>query len=140
MHYRPEKMMTNTPVDLPKGQPTLRVVPRPADLNYNGDIFGGWIMSQVDVAGSIPAILRAQGRVVTVAVNAFIFKEPVWVGDIVSFYAEVERVGHTSMTIKVEVYAERVLTSRMVVKVTEAELTYVAIDQQRNKRVIPPEE
>ncbi|MCL2829778.1 MAG: acyl-CoA thioesterase [Betaproteobacteria bacterium] len=132
--------MTNTPVDLPKGQPTLRVVPRPADLNYNGDIFGGWIMSQVDVAGSIPAILRAQGRVVTVAVNAFIFKEPVWVGDIVSFYAEVERVGHTSMTIKVEVYAERVLTSRMVVKVTEAELTYVAIDQQRNKRVIPPEE
>ncbi len=132
--------MSNASVSLPEGQPALRVVPRPADVNYNGDIFGGWIMSQVDVAGSIPAMRRARGRVVTVAVNAIVFKEPVSVGDTLSFFAEVERVGRTSLTVKVEVYAERNPYDPIVVKVTEAVLTYVAIDQQRKKRELPPAE
>ena len=85
----------------------LRVVPMPADANPSGDIFGGWIMSQVDIAGSIPAIRLAKGRVATVAVNSFVFKQPVLIGDLVSFYAEVVRVGRTSITVDVEVYAQR---------------------------------
>ena len=93
---------------LPEGkEPTLRVVPMPADANQSGDIFGGWIMAQVDIAGSIPAIRRARGRVATVAVNSFQFKQPVLVGDVVSLYAEVVRVGRTSITVNVEVYAQR---------------------------------
>lgn len=118
---------------------TLRVVPMPADTNSVGDIFGGWIMSHVDVAGAIAAARRARGRVVTVAVNALTFKKPVMVGDIVSFYAEVIRVGHTSITTKVDVYAERRLQAHECVKVTEAELTYVAIDQNRRPCVVPAE-
>src|SRR5260221_14261341 len=95
-------------VTLPRDRdPTLRVVPMPSDANYVGDIFGGWIMSQVDVAGSIPAIRRARGRVATVAVNSFVFKKPVLIGDLVSFYAREVRVGNTSITVDVEVYAER---------------------------------
>ncbi len=94
--------------ELPAGKdPTLRVVPMPADANPTGDIFGGWIMSQVDIAGSIPAMRLARGRVATVAVNSFVFKKPVFVGDLVSFYAEVVRVGRTSITVNVEVYAQR---------------------------------
>ena len=116
---------------------TLRVVPMPADTNSVGDIFGGWIMSHVDVAGAIAAARRARGRVVTVAVNALTFKKPVMVGDIVSFYAEVIRVGRTSITTKVDVYAERRLQAHECVKVTEAELTYVAIDQNRRPCVVP---
>lgn len=123
-------------------QPTLRVVPRPADANASGDIFGGWIMSQVDVAGGVVAARRAQGRVVTVAVNAFQFKKPVFVGDLVSFYAEVIGVGHTSLTINVIVYAERGLLGTAkpggVVRVTEATLTYVALDHLGNKHPVPP--
>lgn len=118
---------------------TLRVVPMPADTNSVGDIFGGWIMSHVDVAGAIAAARRARGRVVTVAVNALTFKKPVMVGDIVSFYAEVIRVGRTSITTKVDVYAERRLQEHECVKVTEAELTYVAIDQNRRPCVVPAE-
>ncbi len=118
---------------------TLRVVPMPADTNSVGDIFGGWIMSHVDVAGAIAAARRARGRVVTVAVNALTFKKPVMVGDVVSFYAEVIRVGRTSITTKVDVYAERRLQARECVKVTEAELTYVAIDQDRRPCVVPAE-
>src|ERR1700712_3019652 len=87
--------------------PTLRVVPMPADSNSSGDIFGGWVMSQVDIAGSIPAIRHARGRVATVAVNSFIFKQPVMVGDVVSFYADIVKVGRTSITVSVEVYAQR---------------------------------
>lgn len=116
---------------------TLRVVPMPADTNSVGDIFGGWIMSHVDVAGAIAAARRARGRVVTVAVNALTFKKPVMVGDVVSFYAEVIRVGRTSITTKVDVYAERRLQAHECVKVTEAELTYVAIDQDRRPCVVP---
>lgn len=118
---------------------TIRVVPMPADTNSVGDIFGGWIMAHVDVAGAITAARRARGRVVTVAVNGLTFKKPVLVGDVVSFYANVVRVGRTSITTKVDVYAERRLEARECVKVTEAELTYVAIDDSRQPRVVPTE-
>ena len=121
---------------LPAGrEPTLRVVPMPSDANYTGDIFGGWIMSQVDIAGAIPAIELAKGRVATVAVNSFVFKQPVMIGDVVSFYAEVVRVGRTSITVDVEVYARRRALLE-VVKVTEATLTYVAVDEERRPRPV----
>ena len=122
---------------LPQGKEvTLRVVPMPANSNQSGDIFGGWIMAQVDIAGSIPAVRAAKGRVATVAVNSFQFKQPVLVGDVVSFYAEVVRIGRTSITVNVEVYAQRKPEREEVVKVTEATLTYVAIDADRNPRVV----
>ncbi len=122
---------------LPVGkEPTLRVVPMPADSNSSGDIFGGWVMSQVDVAGSIPAIRLARGRVATVAVNSFVFRQPVMVGDVVSLYAEVVKVGRTSITVSVEVYAQRNPEKEETVKVTEATLTYVAVDNQRRPRVV----
>jgi len=122
---------------LPQGkEPTLRVVPMPADENQAGDIFGGWIMSQVDIAGSVVAVRVARGRVATVAVNSFQFRQPVLVGDLVSFYADVVRVGHTSITVNVEVYAQRRPEREQVVKVTEATLTYVAIDENRQPRVV----
>ena len=122
---------------LPAGKEvTLRVAPMPADANQSGDIFGGWIMAQVDIAGSIPAVRLARGRVATVAVNSFQFRQPVLVGDVVSFYAEVVRVGRTSITVNVEVYAQRKPEREQVVKVTEATLTYVAIDDNRNPRVV----
>jgi acyl-CoA thioesterase YciA len=136
-------MTTNTHQRPPEDeQPTLRLVPLPADTNAGGDIFGGWIMANVDVAGSIPAARRAGGRIVTVAVNAFHFKKPVFVSDLVSFYADVVRVGTTSITVDVKVYAERGWHSENpgeVVMVTEATLTYVALDAQGRKRPVPPE-
>jgi acyl-CoA thioesterase YciA len=123
---------------LPKGKiPALRVVPMPADANHNGDIFGGWIMSQVDVAGGTVAGRLARGRVATVSVNSFVFKQPVQIGDVLSFYADVVRVGTTSITVNVEVYAERRPADPKVVKVTEATLTYVSIDQQGRPRAFP---
>lgn len=122
--------------------PTLRVVPMPADTNAAGNIFGGWLMSQVDIAGSIVALRRAQGPVTTVAVSAFRFHKPVYVGDVVSLYAEVTRVGTTSITVDVVVYAERGLRQSkavgMVEKVAESTLTYVAIDDNYHKRPVPP--
>ena len=122
---------------LPVGKDvTLRVVPMPANANQSGDIFGGWIMAQVDIAGSISAVRIARGRVATVAVNSFQFKQPVLVGDLVSFYAEVVRVGRTSITVNVEVYAQRRPEREEIVKVTEATLTYVAIDENRQPRVV----
>jgi len=122
---------------LPAGkEPTLRVVPMPADSNSSGDIFGGWVMSQVDIAGSIPAIRTARGRVATVAVNSFVFRQPVMVGDLVSFYAEVIKIGRTSITVEVAVYAQRNPEKEETVKVTEATLTYVAVDAQRRPRVV----
>jgi len=130
--------MAEEPVQLPKGQPALRVMPMPADVNQNGDVFGGWIMAQVDVAGAIPAMRRARGRVATVSVNSFLFKQPVSVGDVVSFYAEIVETGRTSIKVNVEVYAERNPTNPVIVKVTEATLTYVAITQQGAKRELPP--
>jgi acyl-CoA thioesterase YciA len=117
-------------------EPTLRVVPMPADSNSTGDIFGGWVMSQVDIAGSMPAIRRARGRVATVAVNSFVFRQPVMIGDVVSFYAEIVKVGRTSITVSVEVYAERNPEKVETVKVTEAMLTYVAVDNQGRPRVV----
>jgi acyl-CoA thioesterase YciA len=131
--------MADDRITLPSKHSTLRVVPMPADLNQNGDVFGGWVMAQVDVAGAIPAMRRARGRVATVSVNSFLFKQPVSVGDIVSLYAEIERVGTTSITVKVEVYAERNYAAPIIVKVTEAELTYVAIDGDGMKRQVPAE-
>ena len=111
----------------------------PADLNQNGDVFGGWVMAQVDVAGAIPAMRRARGRVATVSVHSFLFKQPVSVGDIVSFYAQIVRIGQTSITVNVEVYAERNYADLITVKVTEAQLTYVAIDSSGKKRDVPAE-
>ncbi len=122
---------------LPKDKhAALRVVPMPADANQNGDIFGGWIMSQVDIAGGIVAGRLARGRVATVAVKEFVFKQPVQIGDVLSFYAEMVRVGRTSVTVNVEVYAERRPSEPTVVKVTEATLTYVAIDGSGRPRPI----
>ena len=123
---------------LPVGKlPALRVVPMPADANHNGDIFGGWIMAQVDVAGGIVAGRVARGRVATVSVNSFVFKQPVQIGDVLSLYADVVRVGNTSITIDVQVYAERGREQAKIVKVTEAVLTYVAIDTQGKSRPVP---
>ena len=115
----------------------MRVIAMPADANYMGDIFGGWIMAQVDLAGSIPAERRARGSVVTVSVNAFEFKQPVFIGDLISCYADITQVGRTSITVKVEVYAQRDPEMERCIKVTEASLTYVAIDDKRRPRPIP---
>jgi acyl-CoA thioesterase YciA len=123
---------------LPEGkQPALRVVPMPADANQNGDIFGGWIMAQVDIAGGTVAGKLARGRVATVAVKEFVFKQPVQIGDLLSFYVDLERMGTTSITLKVEVFAERRPADPRVVKVTEASLTYVAIDANGRPRPVP---
>ena len=126
------------PLQLPDDrQLVLRVMPMPADANGNGDIFGGWIMAQVDLAGAVLPARIAKGRIATVAVNQFIFKQPVSIGDLLSFYATVERIGKTSVTVNVEVYAERNPANLRVVKVTEANLTYVAIDREGQPRLIP---
>jgi acyl-CoA thioesterase YciA len=132
----PQPMMA--PPVLPDGSVlVMRVMPLPADTNGNGDIFGGWLMAQVDMAGAVLPLRIARGRIATVAVNQFLFKQPVSVGDLLSFYARVERVGNTSVTVHVEVYAERDPANLHVVKVTEANLTYVAIDDQGKPRPIP---
>jgi len=122
---------------LPAKQPALRVMPMPADANQNGDIFGGWIMAQVDIAGGTVAGRLARGRIATVAVKEFIFKQPVQIGDLLSFYVDVERIGTTSVTVTVEVFAERGPADLKVVKVTEATLTYVAIDGAGRPRSVP---
>jgi acyl-CoA thioesterase YciA len=127
-------MTTST---LPKKKCTLRMVPQPSDANIYGDVFGGWIMAQVDIAGSIPASRRANGRVATIAVNSFVFKEPVFVGDLLSFYADFVKTGNTSVTISVEVFAQRMMRADETVKVTEATLTYVATGDDRRPRQLP---
>jgi acyl-CoA thioesterase YciA len=122
----------------PEGkQPALRVMPMPSDANQNGDIFGGWIMAQVDVAGGTVAGRLARGRIATVSVKEFVFEQPVQIGDLVSFYVELEKIGTTSITVTVEVYAERRPEKPCVVKVTEARLTYVAIDSAGRPRPVP---
>ena len=123
--------MTSLPTDQ---EPVMRVMPMPADVNANGDIFGGWIMAQVDIAGGVLALRQAKGRIATVAVNQFVFKQPVSIGDLLSFYAHVLRIGNTAVTVRVEVYAERNPADVQVVKVPEANLTYVAIDDQGRPR------
>lgn len=126
------------PLSLPDGSElVMRVMPMPADVNANGDVFGGWIMAQVDVAGAVLPARVAKGRIATVAVNQFVFKQAVSIGDLLSFYARITRVGRTSITVHVEVYAERNPANLQVVKVTEANLTYVAIDMQGQPRPIP---
>src|ERR1700739_523017 len=106
-------------ITLPDEDPVLRAVPRPADANQHGDVFGGWIMSQVDIAGGILASRRANGRTATVAVTSFTFKEPVFVGALLSFYGRVVRTGRTSITIEMSVYTERSRLKTEVAKVTE---------------------
>ena len=115
----------------------LKVIPLPADTNGNGDIFGGWVMAHVDLAGSVLPARVIRGRMATVAVKEFIFKHPVRVGDILSFFSSVTRIGRTSITVDVEVFAERFGTQGQFVKVTEALLTYVAIDDQGKPKEIP---
>ncbi len=125
------------PLQLPDDrQLVMRVMPMPADANGNGDIFGGWIMAQVDLAGAVLPARIAKGRIATVAVNQFVFKQPVSMGDLLSFYAKVERIGRTSITVNVEVFAERNPADLRVVKVTEANLTYVAIDDSGRPRAL----
>jgi acyl-CoA thioesterase YciA len=115
----------------------LKVIPMPADSNANGDIFGGWVMAQVDLAGSVIPARIAKGRIATVAVNEFLFKQPVKIGDLLSFYADIVRVGNTSVTVHVEVYAQRLRQADQIVKVTDANLTYVAIDMEGKPRALP---
>ena len=114
----------------------LKVIPMPADCNQNGDIFGGWVMAQVDLAGAVLPARYVNGRIATVAVNEFIFKQPVKVGDILSFFSSVTRIGNTSITVKVEVFAERFSLQGVYLKVTEANVTYVAIDAHGKPRTI----
>ena len=130
----PEPMRFTPPS---QGELVMKVIPMPSDVNANGDIFGGWVMAQVDLAGSVLPARHVKGRMATVAVNEFIFKQPVRVGDILSFYATVQRIGRTSITIQVEVYAERYDAQGSYMKVTEANLTYVAIDDHGRPRPIP---
>lgn len=127
--------LVNLPIDK---ELVLKVIPLPADCNANGDIFGGWVMAHVDLAGSVLPARRAQGRMATVAVNQFIFKQPVRVGDLLSFYSEITRVGRSSITVNVEVYAERIRAQGRYLKVTEASLTYVAIDDEGRPRPLAP--
>ena len=128
------------PLQLPDDrQLVMRVMPMPSDVNGNGDIFGGWIMAQVDIAGGVVAARQARGRVATVAVNSFTFKQPVLVGDLVSFFAEITKVGRTSVTVAVEVFAQRNPGDLVTVKVTEASLTYVAVGADRRPRPVSPE-
>ena len=127
-------------VELPTGQPAIRVLAMPTDTNPAGDIFGGWLMAQVDIAGGLIAGQRAAGRVVTVAVNAFEFQEPVYVGDLVSCYGEVIHSGRTSIKIKVVAYAQRNSPYSKTVKATEAEMTFVAVDDRGEPRLLPAEE
>lgn len=118
-------------------QPALRVMARPADANIYGDVFGGWIMSHVDIAASVIASRRANGRVATIAVNSFVFKQPVFVGDLLSFYVDIVKTGRTSLTLDVEVLAQRMQAPNDVIKVTEATLTFVATDEQHRPRPLP---
>jgi acyl-CoA thioesterase YciA len=142
MSQTPVSPVPQTPSYWPEGLSTdrvlvMKVIPMPADCNANGDIFGGWVMAQVDLAGSVLPARYVQGRMATVAVNEFIFKQPVRVGDILSFFAHVSRIGNTSITVQVEVYAERYRQQGQFMKVTEASLTYVAIDDSGRPRPIP---
>ena len=123
--------------DLRQLQPAVRTLAMPADTNPSGDIFGGWLLAQMDIAAGMTAFTRARGRVATVAVDAMTFHQPVLVGDIVSCYAEVVRVGRSSMTLQVEAWARRGQTGEEI-KVTEAKFTCVAIDENRRPRPVPP--
>ncbi len=120
-------------------EPALRMLAMPADANANGDIFGGWVLSQMDLAGAVPAVARAKGRVATVAVEAMRFHQPIYVGDLVTCYARIMRTGRTSLTVAVEAWARRRLTGEPI-RVTEGTFVYVAIDETGRKRALPPPE
>lgn len=135
----PTALLQRPPGLAPDMELVMRVMPQPKDTNGNGDIFGGWIMAQVDLAACVLPIRLSRGKVVTVAVNEFVFKNSVSVGDLLSFYARIERVGRTSITVFVEVWAERNPVDLQVVKVTEATVTYVAIDPQGRPRMVQPQ-
>jgi acyl-CoA thioesterase YciA len=133
------ELSSPTALQLPTDQElVLKVIPMPSDCNPNGDIFGGWVMAHVDLAGSVLPARMAAGRVATVAVKEFVFKQPVRVGDLLSFFSRISRIGRTSVTVQVEVFAERIRAQGQYVKVTEATLTYVAIDEQGQPRPIDP--
>jgi acyl-CoA thioesterase YciA len=127
---------TSSRAELPPTQPLVRVIAMPADANPNGDIFGGWLLSQMDLAGGNLAARRAEGRCATVAVDGMVFHEPVFVGDEVSCYGELIRTGRTSITVRIEAW-RRHLPSDEVRKVTEAIFTYVAIGEDRRPRPLP---
>ena len=129
--------MTENTDEEPRGELAIRTLAMPADTNPHGDIFGGWLISQMDIAGAIPATERAGGRVATVAIDAMVFHEPIFVGDVVSLYAEVTKVGRTSLTVKIETIALR-RTSRELVRVTEGIFVYVALDKSGKPRPVPP--
>ena len=131
-----DRPLTHPPADM---ELVLKVIPMPADCNASGDIFGGWVMAQVDLAGAVLPARRVKGRIATVAVNEFIFKQAVKVGDILSFFARIVKVGRTSVTVEVEVFAERFALQGQYIKVTEARLTYVAIDSQGKPCPVPAE-
>jgi acyl-CoA thioesterase YciA len=124
-------------VTKPRGEPILRVVPRPGDINANGHIFGGWVLSQMDIAAGIVASRRAQGSVATVAIEAMEFIAPILLHDIISVYARIERTGRSSMAIRIEVIADRDRGSRQV-KVTEGVFTFVALGEDNRPRALPP--
>lgn len=123
------------PEVLPRGEPALRTLAMPADANPNGDIFGGWVLSQMDLAGAVPALERVGDRVATVAVEAMRFHRPVFIGDLVSCYAEIRRVGRTSVTVEVQTWAKRRRRGETV-RVTEGTFVYVAIDEEGRPKPI----
>ena len=127
--------MSDAPEYPPEDQPVGRIIAMPADTNPAGDIFGGWLMSQMDSAGGMAAVQRCGGRVVTVAVNAMVFHRPVKVGDILCVYTDIVRVGRSSMHIRIEVWVRRFI-SNLHEKVTEGEFTYVAIDENGRSRPV----
>jgi len=124
--------------ETPRGELTTRTLAMPADQNPAGDIFGGWVLSQMDIAGGVRGFERAQGRVVTVALDSMHFIRPVKIGDVLCVYTDVERVGNTSLVVHVEAWARR---GRYLdrVKVTEASFTYVALGEDGKPRAVPPE-
>ena len=124
--------------DSPQGELVLRTLAMPADTNANGDIFGGWLLSQMDIAGGLAAKQLSQGRIATIAINAMTFHKPVFVGDVLCCYADIQRTGNTSMTIQVQAWVIRQAFGKERVKVTEGVFTYVAIDEQRRPRSINP--
>jgi acyl-CoA thioesterase YciA len=127
---------TTTPTLPTDAELVLKVIPMPADCNANGDIFGGWVMAQVDLAGAVLPARYVNGRIATVAVNEFVFKQPVKVGDILSFFSKIQRIGNTSITVTVEVFAERFSMQGNYLKVTQANITYVAIDPSGKPQTI----
>ena len=122
-----------------EGGPALRTIAMPADTNPNGDIFGGWLLAQMDLAGGVAALRRAGGRVATVGIEAMTFHKPVYVGDEVSCFAHVIKVGRTSIRVRVETWVRRQRSAGEAIKVTEGVFTYVAIGEDRRPREVPPE-